>query len=162
VTEIGRFFAAAGIHQQKDPTFTKQSHLLIDFTASSAMFQKKQPAKKFAFSLGPKKQQDPNVQDSAAKVSTATAVDAGKRDSDQASTNPINKRPKITLDDEEDLLQSAGIPVEKGYSFFDSSLAYTLVLTRNDLSNSRAGGGGGRSVGGVYGRYQSQGCNRES
>lgn len=82
------------------------------------MFQKKQPTKKFAFSLGPKKQADARALDSQAQSSAISNDLESKRESDQAVTNPINKKPKITLDDEDDLLQSAGIPVDNGLKLF--------------------------------------------
>lgn len=80
------------------------------------MSQNKQPVKKFAFSLGAKKQQSTSLQSTQAKPATTAGETAneGKRESEQTHSNAMNKRPKITLDDEEDLLQSAGIAVKEG------------------------------------------------
>jgi hypothetical protein len=80
------------------------------------MSQNKQPVKKFAFSLGAKKQQTTSSQKEDPKpvVMTSVTANAGKHGSEQTNSNTLNKRPRITLDDEDDLLQSAGIAVEEG------------------------------------------------
>ncbi|KAI9286830.1 P-loop containing nucleoside triphosphate hydrolase protein [Umbelopsis sp. AD052] len=79
------------------------------------MSQNKQPVKKFAFSLGAKKQQMAPSQNADAKaaVMTSVAANEAKRGSEHTNSNALNKRPRITLDDEDDLLQSAGIPVKE-------------------------------------------------
>ncbi|KAG2182509.1 hypothetical protein INT43_007440 [Umbelopsis isabellina] len=78
------------------------------------MFQKKQPGKKFAFSLGPKKQQNLTAQETSVTDKQApTDPASSKRDLEESNTKPVVKRPKLNLSDEEELLESAGIKINE-------------------------------------------------
>jgi hypothetical protein len=93
------------------------------------MFQKKQPAKKFAFSLGPKKQQNQSTEESSAtEKQPPTDSDNGKRDLEESNSQPVIKRPKLNLGDEEELLESAGIKVNKGIKCYSIQLSWIIKL----------------------------------
>lgn len=98
------------------------------------MFQKKQPAKKFAFSLGPKKQQTQAAPETSTKDKQAPTDSAsGKRDLEDSDSKPVIKRPKLNLGDEEELLESAGIKINDGMVFCLRQLRYVMKMSMSEI-----------------------------